>query len=332
MFGRRKDGRAVKNIDPIIALTPYLMPMRCDAQVMLHHDVPYEPLARYIQEKSAEGVKLTFMELFIAAFVRAVSQLPETNRFIVNKRIYARTQLTVSFVVLKSTDSETIEENTIKCHFDPADTIYDVAERVRIAIEDARREQADNATMKVAQALTRPIFANTVVAIARLLDRYGIMPRFLLEASPFHTSLFLTNMASIGMPTVNHHIYNFGTTSMFFSIGAVKRVAEPTSGGTVARKRFLPIGITADERICAGAMYGKLIGQIMRALANPAMLETPPERVCYDEGNEYHLPMPKRARLRLRKEKPITLAMDGAAVEAPKSRRLRRGEKRKRSA
>ena len=33
MFGRRADGKLLKKIDPIIALTPYLMPMRCDAQV-----------------------------------------------------------------------------------------------------------------------------------------------------------------------------------------------------------------------------------------------------------------------------------------------------------
>ena len=48
MFGYRPDGRRISNIDPIVRMTPYLMPMRCDAQVFLQHKVDYEKLARYI--------------------------------------------------------------------------------------------------------------------------------------------------------------------------------------------------------------------------------------------------------------------------------------------
>ena len=51
MFGRRHDGRRVRNLDPIIEATPYVMPMRCDAMVYLSHDLDYEPLMRYIAEK-----------------------------------------------------------------------------------------------------------------------------------------------------------------------------------------------------------------------------------------------------------------------------------------
>lgn len=40
-----------------------------------------------------------------------------------------------------------------------------------------------------------------------------------MDALPFHTSLFVTNMASIGMTRVYHHIYNFGDTTMFLSLG-----------------------------------------------------------------------------------------------------------------
>ena len=127
MFGRRADGRVLREIDPIIALTPYLMPMRCDAQVMSNYKLDYEKMARYIVEQGNKGHKFTFMEIIFAAFVRAVSQIPEINRFVVNKRLYARTQLTISFALLKDTgDPDKIEENTVKCYFDPRDTIYDV--------------------------------------------------------------------------------------------------------------------------------------------------------------------------------------------------------------
>ena len=306
MFGRRADGRLLKQIDPIIALTPYLMPMRCDAQVFLNYKVDYEKLARYIVAKGNEGVKITFMEMLIAAFVRTVSEIPEVNRFVCNKRLYARTQLTVSFALLKETaDANAIEENTVKCYFDPRDTIYDVAERVSDAIEKNRRAEADNSTMKVARLLLHPSLANSVVFLARLLDSYGIMPKYIMDASPFHTSMFVTHMASIGMPAVNHHIYNFGTTSLFFSLGSVERVTVMGNDGKPVRKRYLPIGVTADERICAGAMYARVTNRILHYLNNPELLETAPESVRFEENNVYSMPATKARRFRRRKQESI---------------------------
>ncbi|MBR6187242.1 MAG: 2-oxo acid dehydrogenase subunit E2 [Clostridia bacterium] len=306
MFGRRVDGRVLKKIDPIVALTPYLMPMRCDAQVFLNYRLDYEKMARYIVEQGNLGNHFTFLELLIAAFVRVVSELPDVNRFVSNKRLYARTQLTVSFVALKQTsDVNAIEENTVKCYFDPRDTIFDVAERVSAAIEAARKEEADNSTMKVAKLLLNPILANIIVHTARFLDRYGIMPNYIQDASPFHTSLFVTHMGSIGMPAVNHHIYNFGTTSLFFSMGSVIRENVTGPDGKVTRKRYLPVGVTADERICAGATYAKLVAKMIHYLENPSLLETPPETVTFEEGNEYSLPKPKKKRLKKQEEQSV---------------------------
>jgi len=307
MFGRRADGRVLRKIDPIIALTPYLMPMRCDAQVFLNYKLDYEKMARYIAEQGNKGNKFTFMELIIAAFVRVVSELPEVNRFVSNKRLYARTQLTVSFALLKDTGNpDVIEENTVKCYFDPRDTIFEVADRVSEMIRQNRREEADNSTMKVAQVLLRPALANTVVFLARILDRYGIMPKYILNASPFHTSMFVTNMGSIGMPHVNHHIYNFGTTSLFVSIGNVLREVQPGQDGKVVRKRYLPVGITADERICAGAVYSKMVTRIMYYLHHPELLETPPESVNFEEGYAYSLPPVKQKRRRKKAQESIS--------------------------
>lgn len=306
MFGRRADGRVLKKIDPIIALTPYLMPMRCDAQVFLNYKLDYEKMARYIVEQGNQGNKFTFMELLIAIFVRVASEMPEINRFIANKRLYARTQLTVSFALLKETsNADAIEENTVKCYFDPRDTIFDVAERVSSAIEQNRREEADNSTMKVAQLLLRPVLANTVVTLGRLLDRYGILPKYILNASPFHTSLFVTQMASIGMPAVNHHIYNFGTTSIFLSMGSVVRESAAGPDGKLLRKRYLPIGLTADERICAGAMYAKFASRLMYYIDHLELLETPPETVHFEENNEFSLPAPKQRRFRRKRQEEI---------------------------
>lgn len=290
MFGKRADGYLVKGMDPVVALTPYLMPMRCDAQVMLNYKMDYEKLARYTAEKAREGQKITFMEIFIASYVRAVSQFPQVNRFIVNKRFYARKDIVTSFAVLQDTADGSVKENVAKCKFDPHDTIFDVAARIRVAIEETRKASADNSTLKVATILKNPLVANFVVMTARILDRYGLLPRYLLDASPFHTGLFFGNNASIGLPHVYHHIYNFGTTSLFVVIGNVERTVEINAEGQPVRKRILPAGVTADERVCAGMVYSQFLKIYQHYIGNPHELEKPPERVYFDEDHAISLP------------------------------------------
>lgn len=263
--------------------------------MFLNYKLDYEIMARYIAEQGNKGNKLTFMELFIAAYVRAVSELPEINRFVSNKRLYARTQLTVSFTLLKETsDPNDIEENTVKVYFDPRDTVFDIAERVGAAIEENRREEADNSSIKLAKLLLKPFLANMIVGLARFLDRYGLMPNYLLNASPVHTSMYVTNMASIGMPALNHHIYNFGTTSLFVSLGFVQRETAVDPDGKPVRRRWLPIGITADERVCPGVLYARLMDRVTHYAHHPELLETPPETVRFEEGNAYSQPRPKK--------------------------------------
>ena len=277
MFGHRPEGRRVRDVDPIVQITPYLMPMRCDAQVFLDYDVEYEPLMRYIAKKSREGVKITFMEILIASFVRGVSQVPEVNRFIMNKQFYNRRELTASFTLLMDTDDGSIEENTVKIFFDPTDTIYDVSARIKDMVQKNRRVETSGFAVKLASAVLKiPLLPNLVVGLVRLLDRYGLLPKAFLDGLPFHTSMFITNNASIGLMRVYHHIYNFGDTSMFISMGTPQRGYSVDAGGNVVRKCTLPVGVTVDERVCGGAVYAKLFAVMKNCLRHPEQLETPP--------------------------------------------------------
>lgn len=315
MFGHRPEGKRVSDIDPIVQITPYLMPMRCDAQVFLDHDVEYEPLMRYIAQKSREGVKITFMEILIASYVRAVSQVPEVNRFIMNKQFYNRKELTASFTILMDTKDDSIEENSVKIFFDPSDTIYDVSARVKESIEKNRKPETAGFAVKLAGGILKiPLLPTFFVGLCRLLDRYGLLPKALLDALPFHTSMFVTNMASIGMTRVYHHIYNFGNTSLFFSIGNPQRSYTVDAGGKVIRKCTLPIGITADERVCGGAVYAQLFAIMKKCLRQPELLENPPEEVHYNEGCEFHIPKPANAVLPRTSDGPLGDARPAPAV------------------
>ena len=291
MFGFRPDGRRTANIDPIVQITPYLMPMRCDAQVMLQHKIDYETLARYIVEQGKKGERITFMQIIVAAFVRAISQHPECNRYIMNKQYYSRNNCTVAFTMLNDPMDADKGETVVRIKYDLTDTIYDVRDRMIHAVESNRGVETKNGADKLARFfLGLPGLTTFGVGIVRLLDRYGLLPGAIIDAIPFHSSMFITNNGSIGLHHVNHHIYNFGSTSMFFGMGTLLREVVPDGKGGFKMKRFLPIGVTVDERVCSGAYFARFFTSVRESLEHPEQLEIPPEKVLFDPKCEYHVP------------------------------------------
>ncbi len=290
MFGRRPDGKRISTIDPIVRITPYLMPMRCDAQVFLEHKADYEMMARYIARKASEGQKVTFMQIIVAAYVRGVSQHPEINRFIKNKQYFSRNNLSVAYTILKEMQNHDSEETTVRVLFDPSDTLFDVRDRMNAAVEESRNSESGTFVDKLARfVLSVPGLPTLIVALVRLLDRYGIAPRVLMDELPFYSSMFITNNASIGLHHVWHHIYNFGNVSMFVGMGSVLKEAVTDAEGKARMKRWLPVGITVDERVCSGAHFAAFFADVVRMLNHPELLEVPPEEVKYDPGVEYHV-------------------------------------------
>ena len=290
MFGRRPDGRRVKKLDPIVQITPYLMPMRCDAQVFLEHKADYEKMSRYIVRKSQEGEKITFMQILVAAYVRAVSRNPEVNRFIFNKQYFSRNNCSVSYTVLKNPQDTDSNEDTVRILFDLTDTIFDVRDRMNDAVEKCRASEEGGFAIKLASGLLAvPGLATLVVGLVRLLDRYGLAPGILMRELPLYSGLYVTNNGSIGLHNPLHHIYNFGNVSLFFGMGSIQKEAVVEAGNTRMR-RYLPIGITADERVCSGAHYAAFYFDILHYMDHPEELETPPEEVRFDPGVEYHVP------------------------------------------
>lgn len=294
MFGRRPDGRSVgSHVDPLTRMLPYIMTTRNDALVNSTQFVESEALSAYIRKKREEGFRITHMELMIAAFVRVVSQMPQFNRYVVGRKLYARKELTVSFVILKERSQSHIAETSVKIFFDPTDTIYDVAKRVSRAIDENKTIENENDADKLVNVLLSiPGLPAVAVGLLKSLDRLGWLPKKILSISPFHSSLFLTNMGSINMEYVHHHIYNFGTTSIFFGVGKKSTRVRVRRDGSLVGVRCYPIGIVNDERVSSGGALGLGLAMFHSLLKNPEQLELPPEKVVYDVGLEYHQPKP----------------------------------------
>ena len=122
-----------------------------------------------------------------------------------------------------------------------------------------------------------------VIWLLRVLDFYGIMPRFIYRASPFHTGVFITNMGSIGSEPIYHHIYNFGNTSVFIAMGNKRKQRVIGKDGKILERKIMKLRFVADERIADGYYLSIALKYFTNLFAHPELLEVPPEEVVEND-------------------------------------------------
>ena len=272
----RADGRRVKNANPMYTVAAYVMNQRNDAMNMIEEFIPVEPIQNYMRVRRGEGRPVSHLAVVMAAYIRTVAEYPELNRFVVNKRIYARNELAVGMVVLKPGETDVTMN---KIYFELEDDVFTVQKRIDEYVA-ANRESGDtNSTDQLITILLKiPGLVNFGVGVFKLMDRYGLLPKSIIKASPFHTSLVITNLASIRTNHIYHHIYNFGTTSMIIAMGNLREIPTRTKNG-VEFVRCMPLGVVMDERICTGSYYARAFAKMRKYLNDPTLLEGEPEVV-----------------------------------------------------
>ena len=285
-WGDRSDGRLVRTMPPMAKLEPYIMVERNTACNTIHDELEITNIERFIREKRKEGLThFGINHLFIAAYVRCVSQYPALNRFVSGQKVYSRGDDIQYCMTIKKEMTTDAPDTCIKLHLKPTDTIYDVYEKMEKAVHEYKDvEDPDSGFESIVSTLANlpgPILA-LAIAILRGMDYFGLLPKFLLEVSPFHGSVFFTSMGSLGIPAIIHHLYDFGNLPVFIAFGCKYRRNEISSNGEVEHKKYVDMGFTLDERICDGFYYAAVLKYLRRILAHPERLETAPETVVQD--------------------------------------------------
>ena len=271
----RADGKRVRKADPMYTVVPYIMDKRNDAMNMITVDVPVEPIQNYINAKRKDGIRINHMSVIMAAYLRTVYEYPLLNNFIVNKKIYKHKEFKVAMVVLKNLATQ--EETMSKVEFELDDDIFEVNRKMTEYVEENKKTTTVNNTDKMIKFLVSlPGLLLVGVGLFKLLDRYGLLPKFITDLSPFHASMTLTNLASIRTNHIYHHIYNFGTTSVFIAMGKNREVAKKKNGEIVFEK-CMPLGVVMDERICSGIYFAAAFRKFSHYLENPESLEQKPK-------------------------------------------------------
>ena len=273
MFGHRSDGKKIKKLTPIFKIMPCVMLDRADSQVYFKQDIALKYLDEYIDRKAKEGIRLSYMNIIYAAIVRIIGERPRLNRFAMNGALYQRNNIYVSLVIKKSLTDDGVE-TPLKLPFNGDENIFEIKEKLDAAIEKNKDIEVSNKTDKLVSILSAipSGLIRAIVKFLMFLDKHGVMPKKIIEASPFHTSVFLTNVGSLGIDSIYHHIYNFGTTSMFFSMGKKKK-SYIYEDEEFKEEKCITLAFVGDERICDGYYYASSFKLLSKYLKKPELLE-----------------------------------------------------------
>ena len=213
----RRDGKHVTNVDPMYTLAPYFMRERNDAMNMITVDIPYDDVHRYVLDLRKRGYRVSHMAVIIAAYVRMICDYPALNRFVVNSKIYARNDFSIGMVVLRPGESD---PSMSKMKFDLESTIFEINDIINDYVDANNKVDSNNASDDLfRKLLSCPPLVRTGMALLRGLDHIGLLPKAIIDLSPFHNSIVFTNLASIRTNDIYHHAYNFGTVSIVISMG-----------------------------------------------------------------------------------------------------------------
>ena len=275
----RPDGRRIRDVDPMQLITCFLMKKRYDSMNFYEDSINCEAWDKYIKEKAEQGIKIGYMQIFIAGVVRMLALKPRLNRFVMNGKLYARPKIWVSFTIHPELHIDS-PDTTIKLAFDGTESILEITERINEAIrKETVLREGENGADKMARVLTSlpSWLLNAVASIAMWMDRHNILPKSVIEFSPFHTSFYITNLKSLGVNPVFHHTCEFGTNGLFFAMGKEKQIPVVEKGEVVIQKH-MPFTLVSDERFCDGLYFALALREFKKIMKNPKLLENPLEK------------------------------------------------------
>ena len=173
-------------------------------------------------------------------------------------------------VVLKPDGGDTMS----KIDLLPTDDVFDVQEKITAYIDQNRQTGEANSLDKAMNIFVEKLGGLTgfLIRVVWWLDSVGLLPQSLIDVSPFHASLLISNLASIRTNHIYHHVYEFGTTSIAITMGNMREVPRRSKDGIVF-DRCMPLGVVMDERIASGHYMAQAFAQIKKYLADPRLME-----------------------------------------------------------
>ena len=281
----RFDATYLKDCDSMHFIMPFILPDRCSNQAFFTFQIDLTNLNKFIEKKNADhpDYKYNMFQCIVTAVLKIITLRSKLSIFIHDKRMYKRNEVSAAFTVKQ----EFLDDGgEVLCfiHSKPEWTIDDVHNELkRQLLKLKNRNYVDESTGFMDKFNQLPKFiSRPLVSLVAWLEKHSLCPKALLETDPYHSSVVLANLGSIGLPEGYHHLTNWGTTSIFVVIGQYGRMPFYENDKTIF-KDGVKLGITVDERIADGYYFSKSFKMLQLFLENPELLEQPLNEKLSDE-------------------------------------------------
>ena len=283
-IGDRKDGRRLRTIDPLFQLIPFVVRKPSDGVNFFTDQADTQAIEQWIRARRTEGAEgISMVHIFIAAYVRALAHRPAMNRFVAGRWLYARNHIDV---VLSAGRNGAADSGamTIKIRFKPTDTIYDVIRRIGARMDSIQADDSSDRIGALASVLVKtPRFVvRAGAAFMRWLDNHGWLSESMVDRSPFHGSVVISDEGSCGLPSIGRSLCSTGSMPVSLSIGRRHTVRELEQNGHVQDRKMVDYTVSFDGRIADSAYVGSAFKYFRYYLDNPSELEKAPDRVNDD--------------------------------------------------
>ncbi len=254
------------------AIFPYLMKGRNESIAYYPVSFDAEPLLAWIEESKGTDQEISLFEAFMLALVRILRERPTLNRYIIGRRLYQRHDVSLSFAARRAYTDEA-EETMVLVRIkdtDDADTII-AKLRGEIRVAKSGQDKDDDKLIELFMRLPRSLL-RVAVKLMEWWDFFIDTPGFLRGLDPMRASAMVANLGSVGMGAAYHHLFEWGTCSLFVTIGQVRPAVCVGEDGKPAVKQMAELRIAFDERVADGYQDARALERLADYLANPARL------------------------------------------------------------
>ena len=275
----RRDGKRVKKLSSMHSLMPHILPKRCDSEVYFNMKFDMTELIKYREKCQKEGIKdLTYFHLFSACIGKIIYNRPLLNRFIINKKYYDRDEVSISYVA-KREFNDHAGETMQKVIIEPDDNIFTISDKISNSVKEVRNNKDHDVDRLMNFIGKAPKFIKSIfIGLVKFADRKDLLPSSLTKDLLYYSTAIVANLGSINCGALYHHLAEFGTNSLFITIGEIKDEVVAVNGKPEVRK-MCEFGLTIDERIADGFYFAKIIPLFEYMLANPKCLEDPAQSI-----------------------------------------------------
>ena len=274
---KRPDGTYIKNIHFFTQLMPYLLPKRTEACIYFEKEIDITETIKYVRKRknNAEGIKVTVFYLILYGALRSIALRPKLNRFVSGCRFYQRNRISFNFIA-KRDMSDDGEEINVTMSFSPLLSLDMFCKKIDDYILSLKEGTSTGAekTNDLVTHLPRFIIRFLIWGL-KYLDYHNGLPKAVIDSLPFFSTIFFTNVGSVGIDAPLHHNFEIGNCGIFIAIGKLRKVNCLKKDGTVETRDKMKLTFTYDDRITDGIYCARAIDMLRDFVENPEKLETP---------------------------------------------------------